>query len=42
MIHAILHLAGYDHESERDAKEMERVETEVLKSLGIPDPYDID
>jgi probable rRNA maturation factor len=38
-IHGFLHLIGYDHENDADAEEMEFMETEILKQLGIPDPY---
>jgi probable rRNA maturation factor len=39
MVHAVLHLQGYDHESDRDAAHMERRETAILAKLGYPDPY---
>ena len=40
MIHGLLHLAGYDHETgEADATEMEALETKALALLGIADPY---
>lgn len=39
IVHGVLHLLGYDHESERDADEMEALERKVLAGLGIPDPY---
>jgi probable rRNA maturation factor len=42
IIHGLLHLLGYDHESEDEAGEMEGLETEILKGLGIPDPYERD
>ncbi|QCI66187.1 rRNA maturation RNase YbeY [Phreatobacter stygius] len=38
-IHGLLHLLGYDHETEAEAVTMERIETEVLASLGIKDPH---
>ena len=38
-VHGVLHLQGYDHENERDAEHMERVEARILKRLGYPDPY---
>jgi probable rRNA maturation factor len=38
-IHGFLHLLGYDHENDRDAQEMERLERKILKRLAIPDPY---
>jgi probable rRNA maturation factor len=39
MVHGILHLLGYDHINDADAVIMERLETELLETLGIPDPY---
>lgn len=39
IIHAVLHLLGYDHETDADAQLMEGIESEVLGSMGISDPY---
>lgn len=39
LVHGMLHLLGYDHESAQDAALMERAEVEILEKLGIPDPY---
>lgn len=40
LIHGVLHLLGYDHEtSEADAEEMEALEIEILAKLGINNPY---
>ena len=39
LVHGTLHAQGYDHEEEDEAQEMETIETEVLTSLGYPDPY---
>lgn len=39
VVHGVLHLVGYDHESDADAKIMEWLETAVLAGLGIADPY---
>jgi len=38
-VHGFLHLVGYDHENDRDANEMERLERRILARLAIPDPY---
>ena len=37
--HGVLHLVGYDHETDEEAAEMEGLETEILAGLGAPDPY---
>ena len=40
IVHGVLHLQGYDHEtSEQDAQKMEEKERTVLASLGFADPY---
>ncbi|MFV0385952.1 rRNA maturation RNase YbeY [Paracoccus sp. (in: a-proteobacteria)] len=39
LIHATLHLLGYDHENDADAETMEAAERAILHGLGIPDPY---
>jgi probable rRNA maturation factor len=39
LVHGLLHLAGYDHESDADAEVMERLEVDILRDLGIDDPY---
>lgn len=38
-VHGLLHLLGYDHIDEQDALTMEALETTILASLGIDDPY---
>lgn len=38
-IHAALHLQGYDHENDRDAAEMEALESQLMLELRYPDPY---
>ena len=38
-VHGALHLAGMDHENERDAARMEGREKRILAGLGVPDPY---
>ena len=40
VVHGMLHLQGYDHETgKRDAARMEARECAVLARFGIPDPY---
>jgi probable rRNA maturation factor len=41
VVHGVLHLAGYDHEKNRDAQVMEPLEVKILKRLGIADPYTV-
>src|SRR5690606_24329613 len=38
-IHGVLHALGYDHEVDDAAQEMEALETRILATLNIPDPY---
>jgi probable rRNA maturation factor len=38
-VHGTLHLLGFDHDNEADARRMEDVETRILSRLGFPDPY---
>ncbi len=33
--HSLLHLSGYDHETEEERAEMEALQNEILNSLGI-------
>jgi len=39
VVHAIMHLRGYDHATRADAEIMEAREVRVLKILRYPDPY---
>ncbi|MEZ5892388.1 MAG: rRNA maturation RNase YbeY [Parvularculaceae bacterium] len=39
IIHGMLHLIGYDHETETEAAAMERREVDILTALGVSDPY---
>ena len=38
-VHGILHLVGYDHQSDDEARMMESLERHILAGLGYPDPY---
>src|SRR5690606_12322097 len=40
VIHGTLHLLGYDHEDDEEARVMESLETQLLTQLGYPRPYE--
>jgi probable rRNA maturation factor len=39
VVHGVLHLLGYDHEVDRDARIMEAREADILAGLGYSNPY---
>lgn len=39
VVHGCLHLIGFDHINDDDAKEMEALEQKILASINITDPY---
>lgn len=39
IVHGLLHLLGYDHDTADRAEAMETLESEVLAKLGFADPY---
>ena len=39
IVHATLHLLGYDHVEEADGDLMEATEIAILKGLGLANPY---
>lgn len=39
LIHGTLHLLGYDHQTEAQAAEMERLEVRIMAHRGFGDPY---
>jgi probable rRNA maturation factor len=39
-IHGVLHLLGFDHQTDAEAHAMENVEIELLEQLGYPNPYE--
>ncbi len=38
-VHGVLHLVGYDHQSDAEARDMESLEVAILSDLDIPNPY---
>lgn len=41
VVHALLHLMGYDHISDQEAEIMEHLEVSILGSLGLANPYSL-
>ena len=39
VVHGTLHLLGYDHMNGQEGKAMEKLECDILASMGYPDPY---
>jgi len=39
VVHGLLHLLGYDHQTDAAAEEMQGLEAEVLATIGVSDPY---
>lgn len=39
VVHGVLHLIGYTHDTDDEATRMEALEVTALKRLGLPDPY---
>ncbi len=39
VVHGVLHLRGFDHQDEAQAREMEGRERAILRDLGFDDPY---
>lgn len=39
VVHGLLHLLGFDHDNTARAEAMERLEAQILATLGIADPY---
>ncbi len=39
VIHGMLHLQGFDHQKECDAKIMENLEIKIMRNLGFSNPY---
>jgi len=41
VVHGMYHLLGYDHQTDKEAEHMEKLETKTLKKLGFGNPYDL-
>lgn len=39
VVHGFLHILGYDHLDDAEALQMEGLETQILATLGVEDPY---
>ncbi|MEM9168952.1 MAG: rRNA maturation RNase YbeY [Pseudomonadota bacterium] len=39
IVHGLLHLVGYDHQTDDEATMMETLETDILAGLGVAAPY---
>ena len=39
IVHAVLHLLGYDHQDDDDAALMEEQTSAILATMGIASPY---
>ena len=42
ILHGFFHLLGFDHQTTRQARLMERLEIAILWEMGIPNPYVIE
>jgi len=38
-VHGFLHILGFDHQEDKEAEEMENLETEILAAFSIDNPY---
>ena len=39
-VHGFLHILGFDHQEDKEAEEMETLETEILAAFSIDNPYE--
>lgn len=41
LVHGTLHLLGFEHQSDEQAREMECLESQILTTNGVADPYGV-
>ena len=41
VVHGVLHLLGYEHDTPAAAERMEGLERGILARFGVPDPYEV-
>ena len=41
VVHGVLHLLEFDHDTPAAAERMEGLERRILAGLGVPDPYEV-
>lgn len=39
VVHGVLHLLGYDHQTDAEAEQMEQIEINIMQRLGFENPY---
>lgn len=40
LVHGILHLVGFDHQTDKEAEQMENLEIAILSHFGVESPYE--
>jgi probable rRNA maturation factor len=41
LVHGMLHLLGFDHQTDAEAAQMEALETEILAARNVTDPFEV-